>query len=329
MVQRFHFPPFPSPCWLLLVAAILLIRPVHAAEYGELQLLPPVAPSIPPAADVGLQIGNTLPPPAEGGPLSPPIGGAPEELLPQAGVPRVPEEILPAPPVMGPAWYQPQYWLPAPVWSGSIELGLNGSSGNSDTLSTKAGYKLKRKTEFHLFKSNLNYVQTESGSIQTQHNALLKSDYERLFTDSPWSLFVNSGVEYDEFKPFDLRVSVNSGLAYAIVDNDITKLKTRFGAGASQEIGGANDEVSPEAAFGFDYEHELTSRQSISATMDYYPNWTDFADYRMVTDLGWQVLLDEASNLSLKVGVVNRYDSTPGNSLPNDVNYSVLLLWKL
>ena len=39
-------------------------------------------------------------------------------------------------------------------------------------------------------------------------------------------------------------------------------------------------------------------------------------------------MLDEDSNLNLKIGVIDRYDSTPNGRKPNDFDYSVLLLWK-
>ena len=38
---------------------------------------------------------------------------------------------------------------------------------------------------------------------------------------------------------------------------------------------------------------------------------------------------DEASNLHLKVLVIERYDSTPEGREPEDIDYSILLLWKL
>ena len=38
-------------------------------------------------------------------------------------------------------------------------------------------------------------------------------------------------------------------------------------------------------------------------------------------------VLDEANNLSLKLGVIDRYDSTPSGAKYNDIDYSLLLLW--
>ena len=34
-------------------------------------------------------------------------------------------------------------------------------------------------------------------------------------------------------------------------------------------------------------------------------------------------------NLSFKLSVIDRYDSTPDGRKPNDLDYALLLLWKL
>jgi hypothetical protein len=67
----------------------------------------------------------------------------------------------------------------------------------------------------------------------------------------------------------------------------------------------------------------------VKLTSDYYPAWEDFHDYRLVTNAYWEILLDDQTNLSLKLGAVDRYDSTPNGALPNDIDYFVTLLWKL
>ena len=102
-----------------------------------------------------------------------------------------------------------------------------------------------------------------------------------------------------------------------------------MGAGASREFGGPDDNWIPEANLAGDFEHKLTDRQKLKLTSDYYPAWEDFHDYRLVTNAYWEILLDEQTNLSLKLGAVDRYDSTPNGAQPNDIDYFVTLLWKL
>ena len=269
-------------------------------------------------------------------------------LLASSSPAELPSSVTPLPPVLMPAqeappkpappdeiealvdeswWYEPNYWY-GPFWSGKLELGINGSSGNAESLSLRAGANLKRETQSHTLTVKATHAKTSSAGIETQNNALGDVKLERHFGDSPWSRFAAGSLEYDEFKAFDLRLAGSMGLGFRFIDNDCIPLATRFGAGVSHEIGGPDDRYVPEVVYGLDYEHQLTERQKLTATADYFPEWGDFRNYRLVTDVGWEVLLDEASNLTLKIGVIDRYDSTPNGRKPNDFDYSVLLLWK-
>ena len=98
---------------------------------------------------------------------------------------------------------------------------------------------------------------------------------------------------------------------------------------SEREFGGIDDEWVPEANFGADFEHCLTKRQKLKLTTDYYPSWEDSDNFRLVSNANWEILLDEATNLSLKIGAVDRYDSTPNGLQHNDIDYYVTLLWKL
>ena len=79
---------------------------------------------------------------------------------------------------------------------------------------------------------------------------------------------------------------------------------------------------------GVDYERRVSYRQKLVATVDYMPNETDFTEFRLYSLAGWEFLLDRETNLSLRLAVRNRYNSSPGTALPNDLDYAALLLWK-
>lgn len=213
-------------------------------------------------------------------------------------------------------------------WEGTLELGINASDGNAESSSMRVGGDLKRETQTNIWKIDFKYARSSANSIESQHNGLFNAKYERLF-ESPWTLFMRFSAEYDEFKAFDIRLSSNMGLGYRFIDNEFTKFKTRAGTGVSREFGGPSDDYVPEATFGMDFEHQITERQKFTTVVDFYPDWRDLADFRLVTDIGWVLLLDEAAHLSLKLSVLDRYDSTPNGRLPNDVDYALLLLWKL
>ncbi|TVP96263.1 MAG: DUF481 domain-containing protein [Planctomycetaceae bacterium] len=223
----------------------------------------------------------------------------------------------------------PWSWFPWNGWENSAELGLNGASGNTESMTLQTGARFKRKTDWNVFDLRLLQNRTHNSGVTAQNNVLLYGDFERSLGESAWNVFVKQGLEYDELRAFDLRYFINSGLGYNWIDADGLLLSTRMGAGASRDFGGVEDRWKPEALFGATYEHQVNARHKLIAKLDFYPAWEDFSDFRTIADLSWEFLLAEAPNLSLKFGAMHRHDSQPDEAfLPNDLNYSALLLYK-
>ncbi len=251
-------------------------------------------------------------------------GAAPEEVLP--GVVEI-EPISEDSPEY--QMFDPRYWFRTIDWDGSVELGLSGSAGNTDTSTISSGAKLKRKTELHSWGLAIKYTRSYDNSVQTRHNALGNLNYERLFQESPYTLFAKSGMEYDEFKAFNVRLTGNAGIGYRLIKRENAKLTFRTGAGFSREFGGPDDSWVPEGVFGTELEWKPTARQKISGEVEYFPDYSEFGEFRMVATAGWEFILDEAANHSLKLGATDRYDSTPNGRRPNDIDYSLLLIYNL
>ena len=226
-------------------------------------------------------------------------------------------------------WVVPSAWHMPADWESSFELGIDGSEGNSSTLTFRSGANLRRKLDWSDLKLAFSYVKSTAESLETKHNAQFEANHDWLLGDSPWSVFAKSIVVYDEFRPFDLELTLNTGMGYQFLKTDTTMFKGRFGSGATRQWDGPNDRWRPEAMLGIDFEYKISKRQKLRLTSDYYPEWGDFEVYRVRTDAGWEMLLDEATNMSLKLGVIDRYDSNSGGTKPNALDYSLLLLWKL
>ncbi len=301
----------PYPLMVLTALCGLAAQPLQAQGWLTDQsyrttVKQPALPSIP---SQGLL---QPPPPLEPG-LPPPVF---EDVAANQGVSS------------GPVWYYPWTWIPLDGWKNSAELGLNGSAGNAESASFQTGARFKRKSDFTLFDLRTTYNRTSANGTETQNNALIYSDWERFIGNSPWTWFVKNGLEFDKFKAFDYRYNLNSGFGYHFVKTDALTLTGRFGAGTSREFGGPDNRWVPEALFGGDYEHQVNARNKLIAKTDYFPEWGDFSNFRLVSDVAWEYLIDAEGNLSFKLGAMNRYDSTPNGRKPNDVNYSALILYK-
>ena len=68
--------------------------------------------------------------------------------------------------------------------------------------------------------------------------------------------------------------------------------------------------------------------QRLTAMLEYMPNVTDIQVYRLNTQAGWELILDQQTNLALRFAVRNRYTSDMRLAKPNDLDYAALLMWK-
>lgn len=212
-------------------------------------------------------------------------------------------------------------------WEGSFEAGINGSSGNTESHNFRIGMHTERNGPSTILNLDVDYKRGNQESVLTSHRFLFEIRNEWLFNGSPWSAYFHGALEWDEFRAFDTRVTDDGGLVYLFFKNKLGLLKGRAGAGATREFGGPDDRYVPEGVVGLDYERKLTKRQKLSASVEYFFDWTDHSANRINAKADWEVTLDEEANLRLKLGVIDRYDSTPNGAEPNDVDYSAVLLW--
>lgn len=293
------------------------------------------------AGEPGVQLAKSLPPilppaqqpavpqvPAQ--PVATQQAPVPGELPPgvqQLDLTPVPESIAAEVVDDVEAIIEPSKPVPAvKLWEGNVELGINGTSGNSETFNLRAGAQAKRKTERSQLTLLTTYLQNTSDGDVTANRNFSEARHEWL-NSTRWTPYVHGLLEYDEFRNFDLRLTADAGIGYQFIDNDTTNLLARAGFGGSKEFGSPDDDFKPEAVFGAEFSHQISSRQSLEFSVDYYPSVEDLNDFRVNSVLNWVFVLDEANNLSLKLGIIDRYDSTPSGAKYNDIDYSLLLLW--
>jgi hypothetical protein len=255
------------------------------------------------------------------------FGAAPDQKFDE-------KAILGNPPTLPKPVTIPDGSMPVPpprIWTGGVEMGLNGSQGDVDVLNIRVGANADRKTDANLFHTDFLYTLNRQGDTVNQNQALWNTRDEILFKNTPWSLFSALQLEYDQLRPYDLRVGVYGGVGYKWIDTKETLFKTRAGAGAVREMNlgdSSADRWVPEAVFGFDFNHAFTDRQRFVSSVDAYPSLSQIKHVRVRARAAYEILIDPEHCMVLRLGVQERYDSEPGNGQANALNYFATLMFK-
>jgi len=215
-------------------------------------------------------------------------------------------------------------------WKGSIEGGINGSTGNSENFNVRAGLGAKRTTSAMETSAALTYTwaTSEGKKTKSRFEADMRNDWN--LGESRWFLFGQAKYEFDEFQNWKHRVSASIGPGYWVIKEDKTTLKVRGGVGFSKEFASSHNEIIPEAMLGADLTHKFTERSQVFLTGEWYPSLKNFPQFRSIVKTGYQVLVDPEINMSFKVGAEWRHQSkVTGNIKKNDVDYFLLLVWDL
>jgi putative salt-induced outer membrane protein YdiY len=225
---------------------------------------------------------------------------------------------------------QPTGWLGSWTsgWEGSVSLGLNGASGNAENFNARGGVDGTRETDKNVSRFGLAYTygQSEGTTSNNYFRTDVRNDW--LLENSKWRPFVRGTLESDQFQDWRWRAGGFVGAGYAFVDEEDLKFIGRVGVGGRYDFTGESQGFTPEGNLGLDYEQQLNERQSIRAGVDVYPSFDEFSQYRLEGRAEWALLVDPSSNLSLIVGIEDRYDSAPGDGFNrNDINYYALLNW--
>ncbi len=222
----------------------------------------------------------------------------------------------------------PEIPPPTKIWSGRIELGFNGASGNSDLSNLRAAGKLRRETNLTIFTFDINYNSGTNRGKRTEDQLLADSRLERIFLQSRWSGFIHSSVDNDPFTAYHSRFTADAGTSYSLIRGERAQLKIRMGWGAMRELQGPNAaEWVPEGSYGYEFSKKLWARQKFTAKTDAFFDLRDYTDYRMRTDAGWESKIDQSGHLSVRLSSIHRYDSTPGDRKPSDLTYSAQIVW--
>jgi len=212
---------------------------------------------------------------------------------------------------------------PGPVWSGSLEVGVNGSIGNTDLQRARVVIDTKRKTERETLDLRLQYQATKTNGKTSENRLFVRAKNDWATSKARWRVFVEGSAEHDQFRDFDWRMTGNSGLAYDAIKNDKTSLTFRGGLGGSIELGSDQDGLAPEGILGFDLRHKFSRDVSLTSRGELIPDLQDPGEYRTRINASMDTNLDKAGAWKLRVGIEDRYESNTTRAKKNDFDYFV------
>lgn len=243
----------------------------------------------------------------------------PEAAAPPAGEEEAPPADEEAPPVEE-AEKKP--------WEIRFELGASGSRGNTDRDNVRAAISAVRDTDRMATLVAADYRWAAEEGATTENRFFIRGRNEWKIADSKWSYFVQGDADIDEFKDYNVRVSLFGGLGYRFIDTDEEKFKVRAGLGASRPFGAPEaDRWVFEGLFGVDYYRKLSESVNFTATAEYFPDFEDTREFRARGEAALEIALNNEKTWFLRLNVEDRYESNVGpDADKNDFYYGAAIL---
>src|SRR5690606_23871436 len=124
-----------------------------------------------------------------------------------------------------------------PGWSRHIELGLNGTSGNTDSFNFRAAFVAKRESETDRWQINSAYARTTSEGTTTRNDFYSELIKDWLLPGEKHFYFAQGRYDYDDFQDWRHRATAAGGVGYQFYDTDRFNLLGRFGGGVNETWG--------------------------------------------------------------------------------------------
>ncbi len=214
-------------------------------------------------------------------------------------------------------------------WSGRVQAGLDGKTGNTDAINFNARIDLKRESEkdrLYLYGYG-KYAQLEGVRSANEIVGGVREEWDlskKLF------IFGAAEAEYDEFENLDLRLTLTGGLGYIFFDDEKQTLKGRIGVGYRHEsfdTGTTNDD--PVLVLGIDYRRQIAPWLLFTHSATFTPTLSDPAnDWLLTLETAGEIPLGDSRTWKIRAGMRNDYNNNPQPGIKElDTTYFVNLVW--
>lgn len=194
-------------------------------------------------------------------------------------------------------------------WSGSAEVSLVATSGNSDTRTVGLGSEISYDPGTWKWLSRIAYVESEADDELRARSQSALVEVSRPFSER-LELYARGGYLRDQFAGIERRLTTEGGLAYEAIATEPLSLQLLVGVGFTREQRAVGDDLSLGTAnVTGRYEWALSETSALTDEAAFTADLNDGDDWRFTNEVAATSAL--STRLSLKVSHKLSYLAKP------------------
>ena len=203
--------------------------------------------------------------------------------------------------------------MPDEGWTGHVELGLDGKTGNSREQTYSGAAKVTNRQDKNIYLGIVERAYGTTHDIKNTDETFVHTRWTHLL-NTRWATEGFAQWEKNEFDNLISRSLSGGGGRYVVAQDDkVFSLSVGMGAFREREELDLGTYRETNWAWRLNtytvYKHRLNDQIVISAIAYYQPSTSDFGDYRALMDAALSVKLTD--RLDLKIHYNVKYDSQP------------------
>jgi len=216
-------------------------------------------------------------------------------------------------------------------WDRTVALGVNVTSGNSETLAVNGSVAAERAGDVHEIRlgleGNFGEAEVNGETDTTTENAKALAAYKYKLNGS--YLYSANSSFHDDIAAIDYLLVLGVGAGYHVVKTDTAKLGIELGVSyIEEELGDGTRDDKIAARIAARHDQNLSEHAKLWLAAEYLPGTDDTDDYLLNGEAGLEAALN--SSLSLRVVAQDRYDNTvPAGRERNDLSVISSLVYTL
>ncbi len=219
-------------------------------------------------------------------------------------------------------------------WKRSLEAGVSGVEGTTDSVSLNAMFNANVDNDEYLASFGAWYFLTSDNNGTSRNQTRVFGDYGKKIDGGPWFIWGRGQYDNDSLALWENRVSGFAGPGYEFIKKDTYELTGRAGLGYTHEFGGNTpdgyDDSRFEALIGVDGKWIIDANQSLVYSSYYYPSLENFSYGRVISTIGYLADLSKKDGLAFHAGMEHDYDFiTPGDDDHNNWKYFANIVLKM